>query len=97
MQQSIKIIESAQSGFDAPTDWLADGLESAPECTVKNKSIWRGLVVFEVFAKCEAISVRANPRIETRDGRPPLDDIFAEFHKMLAGNKREFITPTARK
>lgn len=58
---------------------------------------WRGLSVFDVLAASEAIRDGRDPQTASRGGKPPLREILAELHEMLAPRKREFLTFIAHK
>jgi 2-polyprenyl-3-methyl-5-hydroxy-6-metoxy-1,4-benzoquinol methylase len=58
---------------------------------------WRGMVVFGVFAESDAIAAGSDTRSASRNGWPPLGDVFAECMEMLHPRRREFLTFTARK
>ncbi|WP_455230220.1 class I SAM-dependent methyltransferase [Geopseudomonas aromaticivorans] len=58
---------------------------------------WRGLSVFDVFPVSEAIKYSRDTRGASRNGKPPIGEVFAELHEMFFSKDREFITITAVK
>jgi SAM-dependent methyltransferase len=58
----------------------------------KPRQRWRGLSVFNVLPASEAIRDGLDPQAASRGGKPPLREIVAELHEMLAPRKREFLT-----
>lgn len=61
------------------------------------KRHWRGLSVFDTFPVSEALECGSDPTKASRQGKPPLREVFAELHEMLTPLRRDFITLTARK
>lgn len=58
----------------------------------KIKQCWRGMVLYEVFAASEALSKKGEALGASRNGKPPISDIFAEVKEMFIPAQREFLT-----
>ena len=63
----------------------------------RQRTLWRGMMVYSVFAESEAIEKSRDVTSASRKGRPPVSDFIAECSEMINPTKREFITLVARK
>lgn len=79
--------------FNSPA--LIAVLESCGFVDIRRR--WRGLSVFDVFPVSEALERGSDITAASRQGRPPMREIFAELREMLFRERREFITLTASK
>lgn len=61
------------------------------------RQVWRGMVVFGIFAQSDAIKSGRPMNLASRGGRPTMGDIIGEVSEMFSRHKREFITLQAVK
>lgn len=74
---------------------LREILRNSGFCNVSQ--MWRGLVLFSIYAESDAISRDVDPRGASRKGHPPLLECLDELREMVRPERREFLTFTATK